>query len=117
MSPTSELSAPNVAVAPVRLTDRRFVHTAARNGLLASSDALTLCLAVAVAYLAWAAPVRAQSARQYLELAPLVVLFLMGYGRAGLYPGFGLGAVEILRRLSSVTTFGYLLIAASVFAI
>jgi Undecaprenyl-phosphate galactose phosphotransferase WbaP len=53
----------------------------------------------------------------YLDLLPLVGLFIAGYARAGLYPGLGLGPVETLRRLSFVTTFGFLVLAAFSFAL
>ena len=73
--------------------------------------------AAAVAYASWAAPVQQQSAGMYLELAPLVVLFIAGYARLGLYPSLGLGPVETLRRLSYVTAFGFLILAAFSFAL
>ena len=53
----------------------------------------------------------------YLELWPLALLFIAGYARAGLYPGLGLGPVEMLRRLTYVTTFGFLVLAAFSFAL
>jgi Undecaprenyl-phosphate galactose phosphotransferase WbaP len=52
----------------------------------------------------------------YLNLAPLLALFLFGYAFAGLYPGFGLGPVETFRRQSYVTAFGFLILAAFSFA-
>jgi Undecaprenyl-phosphate galactose phosphotransferase WbaP len=76
-----------------------------------------LSLSVVVAYFAWAWPVRQQTAAIYIDLAPLVALFLAGYARAGLYPGLGLGPVEILRRQTYVTTFGFLMLAAFSFAL
>ena len=69
------------------------------------------------AYLLWALPQRGQSIDLYLNLAPLFVLFILGYAQAGLYPGFGLGPVETLRRLSYVTAFGFLVLAAFSFAL
>ena len=53
----------------------------------------------------------------YVELAPLALLFLFGYAVAGLYPGFGLGPVETLRRQSYVTASGFLVLAALSFAL
>ena len=70
-----------------------------------------------LAYLLWALPARGQSSVLYLQLAPLLSLFIVGYARAGLYPGFGLGPVEITRRLSYVTAFGFLVLAAFSFAL
>ena len=88
-----------------------------RNLLLAISDVAALSSAVAVAYVLYALPRRQQSAVMYLELAPLVVLFVAGYARAGLYPGLGLGPVETLRRLTLVTASGFLVLAAFSFAL
>jgi Undecaprenyl-phosphate galactose phosphotransferase WbaP len=93
------------------------MHRAARTGLLALTDVTMLSLAVAAAFLAWAAPVRQQSSFMYLELAPLLLLFVAGYARAGLYPGLGLGPVETLRRVTFVTTFGFLTLAAFSFVL
>ena len=95
----------------------RLLHRLSRNLLLIAGDTSMLCLAVALAYLVWAAPVRQQSAVMYLELAPLAALFVAGYWRAGLYPSLGLGPVETLRRLTYVTTFGFLVLAAFSFAL
>ena len=68
-----------------------------------------------VAYLAWAGGVLGQPASLYVELAPMVALLPLGYARAGLYPGFGLGAVEVFRRLTTVTTLVFVFAAALVF--
>jgi hypothetical protein len=85
--------------------------------LLATADAAALAGAATFAYLFWALPMREQSPGLYLQLAPLLLLFVAGYARAGLYPGFGLGPVEVLRRLSYVTAFGFLVLAAFSFAL
>jgi Undecaprenyl-phosphate galactose phosphotransferase WbaP len=85
--------------------------------LLGATDVATLFLCGSLAYFLWARPMRMQPGGMYLELAPLLLLFVAGYSRAGLYPGFGLGPVETLRRLSYVTTFGFLVLAAFSFAL
>jgi Undecaprenyl-phosphate galactose phosphotransferase WbaP len=90
---------------------------AARVAVLMASDLAALIAAGGAAYVLWALPARGQSLALYLQIAPLVSLFLFGYGQAGLYPGFGLGPVEILRRLSYVTGFGFLVLAAFGFAL
>src|SRR5687768_8349230 len=90
---------------------------AARLATLASVDLLSLATAGGLAYVIWALPARGQSGAMYLELLPLVMLFIAGYARAGLYPGLGLGPVETLRRLTLVTTFGFLVLAAFSFAL
>lgn len=95
----------------------RLFHRTVQTLLLAASDAAMIGLAVAIAYFSWAAPVHGQAAAMYLELSPLLLLFVAGYARAGLYPGLGLGPVEMLRRFSYVTAFGFLVLAAFSFAL
>ena len=95
----------------------RLLYRLGRTALLTTVDAMAISLSVGVAFALWAAPVRSQSAAMYLQLLPLVTLFIAGYARAGLYPGLGLGPVETLRRLSYVTTFGFLILAAFSFAL
>src|SRR5262245_28951228 len=74
-------------------------------------------LSALIAYLLYALPVKEQAIGVYLGLAPLLLLFIAGYAQAGLYPGFGVGPVETLRRLSYVTAFGYLVLAGFAFAL
>lgn len=88
----------------------------ARVAVLMITDLTALFGAVSIAYLTWARPIRDQSPGLYLDLAPLLLLFIAGYSAAGLYPGFGLGPVETLRRLSLVTGFGFLVLASFSFA-
>ena len=92
-------------------------HRIARSLLLVAADVWMLSLSVAVSYLIWAAPIHQQSPLMYAELAPLVLLFVFGYSRAGLYPGLGLGPIETLRRSTFVTTFGFLILASFSFAL
>jgi len=92
-------------------------HRVARNVLLGSSDAAMLCLAVTIAFALWAASIRRQPAEPYLALAPLIVIFLASYASAGLYPSQRLGPVQTLRRLSYVTTVGFLTVAAFSFVL
>jgi Undecaprenyl-phosphate galactose phosphotransferase WbaP len=88
-----------------------------RVAILAVVDLLALGACSVTAYAAWALPVRHQSPQQYAQLAPLLVLFLLAFARAGLYPGVGLGPVERLRRYSYSTVFVFLLLAAAGFAL
>jgi Undecaprenyl-phosphate galactose phosphotransferase WbaP len=53
----------------------------------------------------------------YLDLLPLFAVFPVLYAAADLYPGFGLGAVETLRRLSYATATGFVLLAAATFTL
>lgn len=89
----------------------------ARAGALIASDLLALLVSATMAYLLWAMPVRKMPPDLYLELTPLLVLFILGYAQAGLYPGFGLGPVETLRRSSLVTGFCFAVLAAFSFAL
>src|SRR5690606_18076248 len=71
--------------------------------------------AASLGYLLWASSVLHQSLSIYMDLIPLFVLFPLGYAGAGLYPGFGMGAVETLRRFSCCTSFAFLVLAAASF--
>ncbi len=53
----------------------------------------------------------------YRQMQPALLLFLLAYFFAGLYPGFGLSAAEELRRLSYGTFLMYLVLASSTFFI
>jgi Undecaprenyl-phosphate galactose phosphotransferase WbaP len=90
---------------------------AARVATLASSDIFALLLAGGVAYLLWALPVHQQAITLYLPAAPIALLIALAYGQARLYPGFGLGPVEILRRYWLVTATAFLVMAALVFTL
>ena len=85
---------------------------AARWAVLAAGDFFALAAAVMAGYLVWALPVHGMSVSMYLELFPFLALFLVAYAQAGLYPGFGLGPVELLRR-TSLTTLLVAVVAAS----
>lgn len=95
-----------------RTTSGRFARIAA----LAGADLLALASAGVIAWAVWARPIHGQPLGLYTELTPLFGLFLAGYAGFGLYPGRGLGPVETLRRISFVTTFGFLILAAVSFA-
>ncbi len=88
-----------------------------RVALLAASDGIALLFAGTAAFLLWAQPIRSQDAALYVEVTPAITLILVGYGLAGLYPGFGLGPVEVLRRYFLVTTVTFLVLAALVFGL
>jgi Undecaprenyl-phosphate galactose phosphotransferase WbaP len=105
------------ATAPVVVAAEWKLARAARVALLAFTDFAALASAGAIAYVVWARPVHQQSAGQYFDLLPVVGLFLLGYAQAGLYPGFGLGPVETLRRVTYVTAIGFLVVATLSFAL
>ncbi len=87
-----------------------------RVATLILSDVLALLVAGTAAYLLWALPARNMGPAMYVELWPFLVLFILGYAQAGLYPGFGLGPVETFRRSSLVTLFSFAILAAVSFA-
>lgn len=87
----------------------------ARVSILLVTDIVALLVAAALGYLFWARLILDQPLSLYIGLCPLLGLFPLGYAGAGLYPGFGMGAVEILRRLSCCTSFAFLALAAASF--
>ena len=102
---------------PRAARDRCAVLSASgRIGVLLASDLCALTTALSLAYAAWAGLVLAASPVEYIRVLPLLGLFPLTYAVAGLYPGFGLGAVETIRRLSNCTNASCLLIAAANFA-
>ncbi len=109
---------------PLRDLERAPAHSeapkwagAARVAVLAVSDAVALLLAGLVSWLAWALPVHGQEVSLYLAVLPAIPLILLAYAQAGLYPGFGLGPVELLRRYWLVTTLAFLVLASLVFGL
>jgi len=82
---------------------------------LASLDLLALTASAALGYWLWPYRVLGQILSAYSLALPLICLLPVGYAAAGLYPGFGLGAVETLRKTTFCTTIGYMSFAASVF--
>ncbi len=90
---------------------------AARVAVLAASDLVALLLAGALAYLLWARPVHGQSVSLYLPAAPVTLLIVLAYAQGRLYPGFGLGPVEVLRRYWLITAAAFVAMASLVFAL
>ena len=88
----------------------------ARCGILVFTDLAALFCAGMLSYTLWARPVLHQPAALYIQILPLVSLFPLIYGLMGLYRGFGLGAVETIRRLSRGTSLGFLLLTAAEFS-
>lgn len=104
---------PGALVTVKRVRGARFL----RVGILLIADLSALLLAGALAYLLWAKVVRNQPAGVYVELLALLPLFPLAYARWGLYPGFGLGPVELLRRLSLGSGFIFVLVASFSFVL
>src|SRR6185295_4140015 len=81
--------------------------------LLADSFAL-LCAASASVVLRHSLDPRLDPAF-YAAIWPVLLLFPLAYAGFGLYPGFGRGPVDELRRLSGSTSLVYAALAVSVF--
>src|ERR1700730_1073466 len=94
----------------------RLIHVAARYGVLFSCDLTALLISATLGYLTWARVFLQQPASLYAGLLPLFCLFPLSYAAVGLYPGFGLGGVETVKRLSHSTTVSFLVVAAASFA-
>ena len=117
--PSATEPEPTIAPDDLAVLDRP-ISAWARVGrvfVLLLSDHAALLAVACFAYAAWAAPVHQQPAALYVRLLPMAPLFAVGYALLGLYPGFGLGAVESLRRLSVATSFVFVAIAALVFVL
>lgn len=98
--------------AEVPVFHHRWLAALLRVGLLVAVDCLALAAATVIAHSLWAAPMHGQRLTLYTRLWPLLGFFLLVYWRNRLYPGFGLGGVEILRRLALSTSFVFLALAA-----
>src|SRR5216683_1216776 len=75
--------------------------------VLLCADLAALVAAGITGYLSWARIELQQPAALYAALLPLFLVFVGAYSIAGLYPGFGLGAVETLRKLFYSTTLSF----------
>jgi len=98
----------SAAASVTRASGREWWRQIVRGLVMAATDTASLFVAATVAYLVWAGPVKHQTAALYLRLWPLMGLPLLVYWRSELYPGFGLGGVEMLRRLSTSTSVVFL---------
>jgi Undecaprenyl-phosphate galactose phosphotransferase WbaP len=86
-------------------------------GALLFADLLALTLSALIAYAVWGFGEVRQPFEMYARLFPLLALFPLIYAAFGLYPGFGLGAPEIIRRLVSATSLTYVLLAGATFIV
>ncbi|MDH3525294.1 MAG: exopolysaccharide biosynthesis polyprenyl glycosylphosphotransferase [Acidobacteriota bacterium] len=114
--PPGEASPPSPAALPGGGPSRVWARTL-RVLLLLAADGLAVVAAAVLAYFLWALPVRHQRPDIYLQLLPLLPVFFLANTIWGLYPGFGIGAVETLRRLCLATSSIYLSLAAISFAL
>lgn len=107
--------ADNVTPAAVRTEERAWWHAWARVLLLIAVDMAAVLTASAMAVVLWARWQLNQNMEIYVTLLPMTLAFPAAYAVAGLYPGFGLGAVETLRRFSYATSAAFLAFAAASF--
>lgn len=83
--------------------------------MLAGSDLTAVLISAGLAYYFWAYLLLDQPLWLYSHLLPFIVTFPLIYGAANLYPGFGLGAPEIIRRLTAGTSLAYIILAGATF--
>ena len=88
--------------------DTRFLGRFARVTLLVTADAMAVAGAAACAYLFWALPMRDSRWASTCSWRRSSRCSFSAMRRPDFIPGFGLGPVETLRRLSYVTAFGFL---------
>lgn len=93
------------------------ISVLAHHGVLLVCDLSALLVSSTIGFGAWSGLVLHQSVTPYLLLLPLLCLFPLTYAFADLYPGFGLGAVETLKRQSYCTSISFLGLAAASFAL
>lgn len=86
-------------------------------GLLAASDVLALILAGVVSVYGRLAFNGGYDPALYWNLWPILGVFLLTYGLAGLYPAVGVSPVDELRRAVLATTFTYFMLGAGFFLI
>src|SRR5208283_479394 len=87
----------------------------ARLASLVAADLFGLLMSACLGYLLWARLILNQPAGLYFDVFGYLILMPLVYLMAGLYPGFGLGGVETLRRLCLGTMFAFFGLAAGVF--
>lgn len=108
--------APASAPAVLAVGSARQWARVSRVTLLIVVDMLAVLAAAVLGYYLWAGLVLGQRPGVYVELLPLVVLFPLANAVWGLYPGFGLGAVETIRRLNLISLFIFLTLAGANYA-
>jgi Undecaprenyl-phosphate galactose phosphotransferase WbaP len=97
---------------------RRYALSALSSiSVLLVSDIVALLAACSLGYFIWARAVLHMPLGLYRNLGYLLLVFPAAYASSGLYPGFGLGAVETIRRVTYCTCLGFLILAAGSFAL
>jgi Undecaprenyl-phosphate galactose phosphotransferase WbaP len=86
-----------------------------RINVLLVADLFALFAAAALGFYAYAGPVLHQQTYLYTPTVGLLFFVPLGFAAAGLYPGFGLGSVDTLRRMLLTTGFAGLVFAGLIF--
>jgi Undecaprenyl-phosphate galactose phosphotransferase WbaP len=86
-----------------------------RINVLLLADLFALFVAAALGFYAYAGPVLHQPTYLYTPTIGLLFFVPLGFAAAGLYPGFGLGSVDTLRRMLVSTGFAALVFAGLIF--
>jgi len=83
--------------------------------LLLLGDLAAVAFGAVVSILIWPRFSTGLSSELYLRLWPVLTLFPLAYGAAGLYPSFGRNAAEELRRVTMATCMVYPALAVTMF--
>lgn len=95
----------------------RWWRRPAHLGALALADLGSLAASLLIAYALWAGGRLGQPLSLYLDLSPFLLMFPIVCAVAGLYPGFGLGPVATLKRLSISVTIFFVMLVVVTFAL
>jgi Undecaprenyl-phosphate galactose phosphotransferase WbaP len=95
----------------------RWWRRPAHLGTLALVDLGAIAVSLLVSYALWAGSRLGQPFSLYLDLFPFLLMFPLVCAAAGLYPGFGLGPVETLKRLSVAVTIFFLMLVVVTFVL
>ena len=104
--------------APIALPrPKRRLSSLFQFGALLFADLTALTISALIAYAVWGFGEIGQPFVIYARLFPFLALFPFIFAAFGLYPGFGLGAPEIIRRLVSATSLTFVLLAGATFIV
>lgn len=102
---------------PVMASLRMSTRSMPMVGALVLSDTVALVMAGLISVYGRLAFNGAYAPILYGQLWPILLVFLLAYAVAGLYPGVGVSPVDELRRVVLSTTFTYLVLGAGFFLV
>ncbi len=85
------------------------------SGLMLATDLCALALSGFVGSQIWRLLVNISAPPIYVRYWPAIALFPIMFAAEGLYPGVGVGPVELLRKMSRGATIIYLMLTATIF--